>query len=176
MAENSLTRIGLSLRFARSEDKKTLFRWRNIEEIVALSSSRRHVTWDEHSAWFDQALMGDRCIILIVEAKGEPIGLVRFDSRGNDGSIISIYLIPGETGKGRGTALIQAACNRAITAWPHLQWVEAKIRSDNERSIVVFRRAGFLPLSAEEQKISDDHARLQWQVPNVSLKNSGNSE
>lgn len=136
-----------------------------MDEIVALSSSRRHVTWDEHSAWFDQALTDENCIIYIIVANSDPVGLVRFDANGNDGCIISIYLIPGETGKGRGAALIQVACSRMIGAWPHLQWVDAKIRSDNERSIVAFRRAGFVTLSVKDQIKYDDHTILRWAVP-----------
>jgi len=166
MIDSAVAQFGLTLRRIRSEDKKTLFQWRNLDEIVALSSTRRHITWEEHCLWFNKALEGSRCMVFLVEANSKPVGLVRFDAKETHGSTISIYLIPGETGKGRGAALIRGACIRAVSIWRRLQWVEARVRSDNYRSIKAFERAGFAH-QAQGQELLDDHVSLRWSRSNV---------
>ena len=162
MIDSILAQLGLTLRLARNEDKEMLFQWRNMDEIVALGSTQRCVTWEEHSLWFDQALRGKLITLFLVEANEVPIGLVRFDAKGKHGCIISTYLIPGETGKGRGVVIIQEACIRAVTAWRHLQWVEANIRYDNLRSVKAFKRAGFIPSTEQSRELPDDHVSPRW--------------
>jgi RimJ/RimL family protein N-acetyltransferase len=144
----------LYFREALIEDEKLIFQWRNIDEIIALSSSQLPVSWNEHINWFREALSNPNKLILIIVEDSKPIGQVRFDkSENGKASNISIYLIPDSTGKGRGAFIIHQACLYASKKWPQVFFVHAIIRKENIRSIKSFKNAGF-KLDASENKIN----------------------
>ena len=71
------------LRPAVLDDAKTIFAWRNLPEIVALSSEKKVVGWDEHLAWFSKCTSApDAHRIFLVLEDGRAIGAVRFDRSG----------------------------------------------------------------------------------------------
>jgi len=133
----------LSLRSICAKDMTTLFKWRNLDEIVSLGSSSRKVTLSEHQAWFNQRLHDPLFLGYIVEVDNHPIGHVRFDFDSPESASISLYLVPGQTGKGRGVFLIKRSCFLAKAAKPSLLTVTACIVSTNIRSIKSFENAGF---------------------------------
>ncbi len=160
-ANNQLNKL-LTLRRACALDKEIVFRWRNLDEIIALSTSKKTVTWDEHSTWFDCVLSSDSCVLLVVEQDNEPIGQVRFDKSESSGCSISVYLIPSEIGKGIGTFVIQEGCEIASCVWPTLRWVQASIQNTNERSIRSFTKAGFAPPEVNLSHEPENHTFLRW--------------
>ncbi len=130
------------LREVVAADRETLFRWRNLPEMIALSGSRRAVAWEEHCAWFPRLLEGRDCLGFVVEVDGVPAGCVRLD-RDAARAWITIYLLDGYTGCGHGVPAIRAACAAASRHWPDLETVEARVQPDNARSCAAFARAGF---------------------------------
>ena len=160
-ADNQINKL-LTLRRACALDKEIVFRWRNIDKIVALSTSKKTVTWDEHSTWFDCVIFSHSCVLLIVERENKPIGQVRFDKSELIGCSISVYLIPSEIGKGIGTFVIQEGCEIASCVWPTLRWVQASIQTTNERSIRSFIKAGFVPHKANLSHQPESHDFLRW--------------
>lgn len=129
------------LRKVTPDDRELIFGWRNLPEIVALSSSRRTVTATEHAAWFTAALADPARLLLVIEADGEPVGHVRIDGEIGGAATVSIYLIPGRTGQGIGVPALRAACQRAFDRGTTELY--AFVREDNERSVAAFARAGF---------------------------------
>lgn len=142
--DGNLSKIGMSLRDVRESDNQTLFHWRNMDEIVALGASKRRVTLEEHLKWFERVLLGNDIFLFIIEEEEKPVGQVRFEMIDRYGASISIYLIPGHTGKKRGVVLIQEACRKVISNWMQLEWVQAVINIENKRSIRAFKNVGFV--------------------------------
>jgi len=132
----------ITFRYLTPNDKQMLFEWRNTPEIVLLSTSQKQVSQEEHSAWFDTIQNSDYTKVFIIEEFNFPIGQVRFD-RQDDGCQISIYLLPGHTGKGRGSELILTAIKNLSQVWKDIKWIDAHIRSENIQSIKAFEKAGF---------------------------------
>lgn len=130
------------LRPATQADCATLFQWRNLSELIALSGSGRSVTWEEHCAWFSRLLDPERHLSFIVEHQGQATGNVRLDRIGTRARI-SIYLLTAHTGRGIGVPAIRAGCAFARRAWPDIDAIEALVQPANTRSLAAFERAGF---------------------------------
>jgi RimJ/RimL family protein N-acetyltransferase len=135
--------VAALLRPATPADRATVFAWRNDPFIVSLSASRRTVTWDEHAAWYDRVVTGERHLLLIVEREGEGIGTVRFDREGEAGALVTIYLLEPFVGRGLGTPVLREACGRAFVRWPEVGHLEARIQAGNARSVRALEKAGF---------------------------------
>jgi RimJ/RimL family protein N-acetyltransferase/SAM-dependent methyltransferase len=143
------------LRPTEQGDCKTLFQWRNLPELIALSGSGRSVTWEEHCAWFSRLLDRDRHLSFIVEHHAQAAGQIRLDRIGTLARI-SIYLLTAYTGCRIGIPAIRAACEIAKCTWPDIEVIEALAQPANTRSLVAFERAGF-----ERAGDVDGLARLQ---------------
>jgi RimJ/RimL family protein N-acetyltransferase len=70
------------------------------------------------------------------------IGVLRFDRQGAEHAVISVYLIPQETGRGLGVASIRLGCHRITQEWK-VRRVLAHVRKDNPIGSKGFRKAGF---------------------------------
>jgi RimJ/RimL family protein N-acetyltransferase/ubiquinone/menaquinone biosynthesis C-methylase UbiE len=136
------------LRAIEEQDMPLLFEWRNLDQIVAMSSTQRAVTWEEHTAWFSRIFNDKNCIVYIVEQDNKPIGQIRFDLDGKNQAVVSIYLLPEYCGRGLGTSTLRSACGKLQERHPGLHAVQAKIRADNPRSMRSFEKAGFLAADA----------------------------
>ena len=139
----------LSLTRVTEADKKTLFDWRNLDEIIRLSASQKPVSWLDHCDWFQRSLASESKLLLLICSDLKPIGHVRFDYDGLSSSDITIYLLPAEVGRGRGSFIIKSACMMAAHEFLGLSCIKAVIREDNLRSINAFRKAGFHNLSSQ---------------------------
>ena len=143
---------GLVLRALAKSDIDLLFQWRNLDQIISLSSTRRAVTWPEHSAWFSGIHNNNRIISYIIEFEELPVGHLRFELEGGSLAVITIYLIPGFYGRGIGSSSILLACNKLKQCHEEIHSVQAKIRSDNLRSIRSFNKAGFVMVHTPSMK------------------------
>jgi RimJ/RimL family protein N-acetyltransferase len=132
-----------SLRLAARSDVGTLFRWRNDPAIVALGTSQRTVTWEEHVAWFDRMLDNERHLLYVVYDGERAAGTVRVDRIESDTAVLAIYLMPPHTGRGLGPQAIRSAVASAFESWPELRRMIAHVRSDNIASLKAFGKAGF---------------------------------
>lgn len=144
MTDISLDKDGLTLRTVSGDDEEMLFNWRNLDEIVRLSYSQRKVARSEHHAWFERILTDDDTLLFIIlDLSGEPIGQLRFDRKGDSKTAITIFFLPGEQGKGRGSRVIDGGCKYMKQLWPDIRRVEATIQATNYPSQAAFSRAGF---------------------------------
>ena len=148
----------VALRAALPDDVGTLLIWRNLPEIVALGSSRRTVTEEEHGQWFSQTLSEDKCRLYIILIDEMPAGQLRLDSGFGDKAELSVFLIPGYTGGGHGVTAIRKGCERFFEELP-IKAIVAFVRESNHRSLSAFQKAGFVHDSDGEQRA--DHCRLE---------------
>jgi len=132
----------IHLRPAAPEDCELVFSWRNLPKIVNLSSSRRQVSASEHRKWYNKNLINQNRPMFLIEEKGLPVGLIRFEINNSNEADISVYLIPGKTGQGMGVLAISIGCNILFNN-NYLTRIIAKIRADNLRSIKAFSKCGF---------------------------------
>jgi len=130
----------LILRSASFDDKKLLFVWRNISELVQLSYSKKNVTIEEHNSWFNKKLKSPDCNLHIIEVDNIGIGLIRMDFKNNICEL-SIYLIPGNQGKGFGFE----ALSIALYNYKHMAYkYAAKVQTRNIPSQKLFLKLGFI--------------------------------
>lgn len=152
----------LSLRRANGDDKRQLFGWRNDPWIVSLSASRREVTWEEHSAWFDRVVKDDGHLFFIIEVSGEEAGIARFDRSADHTAVMNIYLLQPFTGRGHGVDAIREASLLCFKHWPGIERIEAQVRKDNKPSQSAFSKSNFHLSDKLDQR--DDDADLIWMV------------
>jgi UDP-2,4-diacetamido-2,4,6-trideoxy-beta-L-altropyranose hydrolase len=133
---------GVEIRPVTTNDSKRLFGWRNHETIRAVSRNSDVITWDDHQKWFS-AVMGDakRCL-LIGERDGLPLGVVRFDIKGRTAEV-SVYVVPGTAGSGRGRDLLQAAERWLVAGRPEVTTLHAHVLGGNDRSESLFVGSGY---------------------------------
>ena len=130
-------------------DKELVFLWRNDPWIVSLSTSKRQVSWSEHSDWFDKFLANEACSLYIIETEGaEKCGAVRFSKR-DDEAEVSIYLLQQHTGQGLGVCALREACRQSMLEMS-INTIHAYILKTNISSSAAFSKAGFVQVSAGE--------------------------
>lgn len=157
----------MKLRRAVADDRDRLLAWRNRPEIVALGSSQRTVSPDEHGAWYARVSADERTRLYIVESDaGEPIGQVRFDPHETAEAVVSIYLVAEHTGRGKGTRALTEATQRAASELG-LRRVWAVIRDSNVASQTSFGRAGYArsPSPEPADLACADHLVYRWEAP-----------
>jgi len=140
----------LSLRIATIEDKSLLFEWRNITELVQLSYLKKNVTIEEHDIWFNEKLSNPDSEILIVELNNLPIGLIRMDVK-IESCAISIYLIPGNHGRGYGFEALSLVLNNYNNLSDKYS---AKVQTGNIPSQKLFLKLGFIESYRDDEFIN----------------------
>lgn len=147
----------LHVRPAVRSDEEMLFAWRNDPWVVRQGASQRTVTREEHAAWFSGALEQSVRELFIVEIRGDPVGMVRYDFTGDAEAEISLYLLPPHPGRGHGTQVVQATAPRILLD-RRLARLIARVRADNEGSLRFFRKLGF-----RQETVEGDIHKLVFQ-------------
>lgn len=133
---------GLTIRRATDGDSETLFRWRNHENIRAISRTQATLEWGGHQAWFASVLENPDRIVLMGEFQGRGIGVVRFECCAPLAEI-SIYLNPEEPLRGWGGELMQAAESYFQNIQPGIHTICAEVLAHNRVSQRFFERNGY---------------------------------
>jgi RimJ/RimL family protein N-acetyltransferase len=131
----------IELRRAVMDDAARLLAWRNDAETVRFSGTQRTVAIDEHQRWLHARLEQSVGGIWIGEVDGHPVGNVRVDET-KLAYEVHIVVAPEERGRGHGLALIRAVQAQAIRGG--MTPLLARVDPDNTRSLVMFRRCGFI--------------------------------
>lgn len=142
--------IGVRLRPATVTDCQRVHKWRNAPYLVALSSTRKRVSWRAHVRWYQDVMANPNVKLWIIEADKAPegAGAVRVERKGCMATV-SIYLLKQYTGRGWGPWALREACRLAFKAWP-IGGIKAQIREDNLPSIKAFGKAGFVLWESRE--------------------------
>jgi UDP-2,4-diacetamido-2,4,6-trideoxy-beta-L-altropyranose hydrolase len=129
----------LEFRRATLEDSENLLRWRNHPAIRGASLDNREISRSTHEAWMARTLADPRCVLLVAQCQGEPVGVVRFDLSPPEATI-SVYRIPVVAGA-RG--LIRQATEWLRAHRPEIRRITAEVLPDNGTSLAAFRNAGY---------------------------------
>lgn len=133
---------GIEIRVARDDDSARLFEWRNHPTIRAISRSTNLIDWESHQRWFASVLGAPDKLLLIGQREGAPVGVVRFDIRGDEAEV-SIYLVPGMKLSGQGRELLQSAESWFAANRTRVCKISAHVLGGNERSCRLFAGAGY---------------------------------
>jgi UDP-2,4-diacetamido-2,4,6-trideoxy-beta-L-altropyranose hydrolase len=132
----------VALRRANPADCDAIHAWRNAEETRRHSTGTAAIALEDHRRWFQRVLKDEAIALLIGEHAGRSVGVLRYDIE-RDEATVSIYMVPGEAGRGLGTALLRAGTQWLLTHRADVRRVHALIRRDNAPSVEAFRNAGY---------------------------------
>lgn len=139
-----LARPKLTLRAARPDDSRQIWQWRNDPFVRSASLDPTPIPWEEHRAWIDAALASTDHCLLIGEADGLAVGVLRFDLSGTEARV-SFYLTPEGRGRGIGPELLTQASAWLRSNRPHVIRIKAQIQPNNFASIAAFSAARYRP-------------------------------
>ncbi len=137
----------MNLRPATMDDADLLFDWANDPDVRAASFNQEVIDRAKHSIWFWERLPAGG--FYIAEVDDRPVGYARVEPTGE----LSVSVDAPERGRGLGRQLIAAAAGRA-TGELGLSEVWARVKTENEASMVAFAAAGF---------VADGEGRFVWQ-------------
>lgn len=135
--------VVITLREATEADSMLLLEWRNSPEVRRWTFSPEPIPAEVHERWLAGVLKDKRRSLLVAEADGEPVGVVRIDLGETEGEAeIHVYIGPEHHGKGLGGRVIDAACSWARDTLG-IRKVLARIMPGNAASVRAFEKAGF---------------------------------
>ena len=137
-----LLRPHVTMRAATVSDCESVWRWRNADFVLQGSKTPDPVSLPDHRAWFEAALNDSNRRVLIGEADGEPVGVLRFDLV-KDEATVSVYLTAQGRGRGIGPELLIQGQNWLRSNAAHVVRIKAEIRGTNEASIEAFKAARY---------------------------------
>lgn len=141
----------VAVRAATQADTRDLFDWRNAPEVRRFSRSDAPIAWDDHCRWLAATLADPRRVLLVGSAGSAPVGVVRYDISGAKAEV-SIYLVPGQSGRGLGRALLGAAERWLAARHPEVALVDAEALAGNDASHRLFAGSGFEAHSTRYRK------------------------
>jgi RimJ/RimL family protein N-acetyltransferase len=142
----------LYLRQASILDIKCLFDWVNLpSSIKNKEKTSKLISWPIHKQWFENKLINPNARIWIVECKKEAIGQVRVELI--EGVLnIDIFIDHVARGKGAGLRSIELLIKKCRKLWLNIDLI-ATIKKQNEASIRLFKRAGFIEIDRNNKII-----------------------
>jgi len=146
--------VPVTVRPVLDSDAAHLFAWRNHPAIRQVSRSTAPIEWSAHSAWLTAVLGDGAKALLIGELAGRPVGVVRFDVTGQSAEV-SIYMVPGEEGRGSGVDVLLAAEQWISRHRPDVRCLDAEVLGENLASRQLFRSAGYQAVSTRLTKRMD---------------------
>jgi UDP-2,4-diacetamido-2,4,6-trideoxy-beta-L-altropyranose hydrolase len=145
----------LALRLATAQDARLLFDGRNAESVRRWAFNGDLIDWDVHVRWFERSLADDQRLLLIAQTAQGPIGVLRYDQQGERAEV-SIYLIPGHAGFGWGRVLLVSGERYVRRHWPNVRIIEARVMADNDVSLQLFQKAGYVQAECYFQRVISD--------------------
>lgn len=133
----------LKLRLATIEDCRLLWELANEPAVRAASFSTELIPWEDHVNWLRRKIAepGYRHYIIVLKDNDNPIGQVRFDSRGNEAEI-HVSIASALRGHGYGSRTILMASMHLFKD-SGITRIYANIKPDNSQSVRAFTKAGF---------------------------------
>lgn len=134
--------LSVNLRPVASEDCKLLWEWANEKEVRTFSFSSEPILWETHLQWFESKIRDPHCKIYIAtDFSGDPLGQVRYDIQDKE-AVVSVSVSPNHRGKNLGKQVLSLS-SKMIRKKFAINRIHAYIKNQNERSIRVFKQAGY---------------------------------
>ncbi|MHC8298623.1 UDP-2,4-diacetamido-2,4,6-trideoxy-beta-L-altropyranose hydrolase [Pseudomonas sp. ZS1P83] len=147
----------LHVRQATIDDAQLLLEGRNTEAVRRWSLETGIIEWQPHQNWLAASLSNSQRLLLIAESDDGPVGVLRYDLRGVEAEV-SIYLFEGRFGLGWGRALLARGEAFVTAHWSQLVAITAQVLPANQRSLRVFREAGFTQSACVFTRVLKDHS------------------
>ena len=128
-----------------------IWEWRNDPITKKMCVNGEKVSWEEHSSWYEKALLDNCRKLYLGEEGGIPIGIIRFDKCDNEEFIfdVSINISPKSRGKGFGKQLLNNGIRRLHKEVKNCKFIRAEVKKDNESSNKLFKSCGFIFIKDE---------------------------
>ena len=140
---NRLIHSEIVLRPAVADDCNKIYTWRNAEETRRHIFESRPIGETEHREWFARSLADPDRFIFIGEIAKQPIGVFRLDLDGEHAKV-SIYMVPGRSGRGLGLRLIETGIEWVQKNLNSVKNLIADIKPENLQSLKIFSDCGFV--------------------------------
>ena len=149
------------LRRADLRDSKFVLSWRNSDEAVRQSLSGQAVNPARHLSWFREAITSPDIFLLVAELtseyEGTPLGMCRFEHRGEGEFDASINLAPEFRGRGWGQKVLASGIHFLDSADVQCHEINAIVHQGNPPSWRIFEKVGFTVLEQDDSWL---HLRL----------------
>lgn len=132
----------LRLRKVTEADIETLFCWVNDETVRENSFDSHSISFDEHTAWFNQMMSDPNEVQYILVMNEEPIGQIRL-SFSEDEAEVTYSISKLVRGCGYGKEIIRLVIQQVKTDYPHILKLIAKVRPSNVALYYCFYKNGF---------------------------------
>lgn len=129
------------IRRADPTDAIDVLIWRNDPTTRAMSKDGAIVKTAPHLAWFAKAIEDPARLLLIGEAEGRKVGMVRFDFSG-EGWLANINVAPDCRGQGWGNRLLFESIS-FLDEEKGASKILAEVNADNLPSLRIFEKCGF---------------------------------
>jgi RimJ/RimL family protein N-acetyltransferase len=137
----------LKFRKANINDAKLYFNWANDKLVRKNSFQQEEINYSQHINWFTDKLNSSDCFLYLFLNENEiPVGQVRID-KSNSEIIIGVSIDKNHRGKNLGVEMIEQACNDYFKQFPNTE-ILAYIKQENEPSIKLFKKAGFIEVKS----------------------------
>lgn len=139
---DALIPMKFGLRDANHHDCNIIWQWANDPTVREASFNPDPIPFEDHENWFHHRMQDEMCRIYIAETADQvPFGQARIEFDGTK-AVISVSIDPLFRAKGLGARLIRTASEMALDTLP-IDFIEALIKPENERSFQAFKRAGY---------------------------------
>lgn len=141
--------ISITFHDATEDDCENIFNWRNADENRRYSINNDKIIFENHKKWFSKMITDKNHKLLITNYNNKAIAVIRFDYSETEAEI-SLYLVPGEHGKGFGLPLLLAAEGWLRKNQKNILEINAKVIAENIASIKIFKYALYKEIEANK--------------------------
>lgn len=154
----------LTFRYAHKGDARLYFQWVNDPHVRRNSFTSDEILWEDHLKWFNTKMEDNSCFMYVFLLNDTPVGQVRIEWRERE-HVVGVSVDSAFRGKGIASPMVEMACKDYFDKTDASDIV-AYIKKDNEPSIRLFRKAGFL----DESEIAyNGQASLRLSVNKLNI-------
>ncbi|MCB2407728.1 UDP-2,4-diacetamido-2,4,6-trideoxy-beta-L-altropyranose hydrolase [Hymenobacter lucidus] len=137
----------LTVRRAEATDAHQYFTWANDPDVRRNAIQPELIAWSNHLDWFARRLVDADSFLYIFERAGTPVGQVRIEFTGSEGTI-DYSVDSAFRGQGLGLAILRRALGQLRRDKPSAWALVGQVKAGNLPSCRVFQRLGFAQLAA----------------------------
>lgn len=130
------------LREVTKEDMMLLYHWVNDIDVRKNSFQTHTIDIEEHKNWFQKKIESERCSIYIFMVDTTPIGQIRIEYEGNQGTI-NYSIDKKYQGQGYGKILLELAEQKVKETRKEIIYLMGEVKKENIPSKKKFEELGY---------------------------------